>query len=439
LLPTHTPPARLGGTLAYDSARQVVVLFGGRKADNSGDLNDTWEWNGADWLERSPQHVPPARTAAAMAYDAKRRRTVLMGGHAWSGSTLSDTWVWDGRDWESAPYSPVRFAEGASAAYDAAAERVVLFGGVVSPSGTYDANTRLWDGLTWTLTPPPAAPAHRLSEMTLVSTPQRVLLFGGIPYSGPANNTLWTWDASRTWNEVPTPATAPSKRAGHSAAWDSVRQRLVVFGGDSRDPSTTRVTNDTWEWDGTAWAQRSPATQPDARMAQAMAFDAARHVTVLFGGVSFADGALLHDTWTWDGTTWTQRTSATAPPCFGPMTYDANRQRIVFFSAYCNGGTYSNETWEWDGAAWARKTPPVSPPGATGYGMTYDASRQRVVLTAGQSASFVSLTTTWEWDGSTWLEKHPTVAPSGYGAAAYLDTLQKVVFFDGVTQWVYLP
>lgn len=440
LLPAHTPPARMGATLAWDSARQVAVLFGGRKGDNTADLSDTWEWSGSDWVERQPAHSPSARAAAVMTYDPIWQKTVLSGGHFLSGNTLNDTWLWDGRDWTSPPYSPVRSAEGAASAYDLDARRLVVFGGVETPSGTFSASTRLWDGATWTELAPPAAPAHRLNEATLVSTPQRLLLFGGIPYSGPASNSLWTWDASRTWTQVPTPANAPSRRAGHSAAWDSARQRLVVFGGDSRDGNDpSRFADDTWEWDGTTWTLRAPATRPQKRGAQAMAFDAARNVTVLFGGVSMADGALLHDTWTWDGTTWTLRTSPTAPPCFGPMTYDASRQRIVFFSEYCNNGNYSNETWEWDGSAWSRKLPTVSPPGATGYGMTYDASRQRVVLTAGQSPNFVSLTGTWEWDGTTWLEKRPTVAPSGYGVAAYLDTLQKVVFFDGVTQWVYLP
>ena len=34
--------------MAYDSARERIVLFGGR-TDRSGDLNDTWEWDGRTW------------------------------------------------------------------------------------------------------------------------------------------------------------------------------------------------------------------------------------------------------------------------------------------------------------------------------------------------------------------------------------------------------
>jgi hypothetical protein len=37
------------GQLAYDRRRDRVVLFGGRKGWPDGDLNDTWEWDGATW------------------------------------------------------------------------------------------------------------------------------------------------------------------------------------------------------------------------------------------------------------------------------------------------------------------------------------------------------------------------------------------------------
>jgi hypothetical protein len=36
------------GYLAYDKARDRVVLFGGRKGWPD-DLADTWEWDGVSW------------------------------------------------------------------------------------------------------------------------------------------------------------------------------------------------------------------------------------------------------------------------------------------------------------------------------------------------------------------------------------------------------
>jgi hypothetical protein len=80
----------------------------------------------------------------------------------------------------------------------------------------------------------------------------------------------------------------------------------------------------TFTWDGHTWAEPHPAHTPAPRLAPpAMAYDAARHEVVLFGGrgwgaaVSYGASRpqgpdLLNDTWTWDGTDWTLR--AGTPP-----------------------------------------------------------------------------------------------------------------------------
>ena len=67
----------------------------------------------------------------------------------------------------------------------------------------------------------------------------------------------------------------PPGRGYHAMAYDAVRQRVVLFGGSN----TNTILNDTWEYDGTTWTQRTPATSPSARGAHAMAYDAARDVT----------------------------------------------------------------------------------------------------------------------------------------------------------------
>src|SRR5262245_58710000 len=63
-------------------------------------------------------------------------------------------------------------------------------------------------------------------------------------------------------------------------AYDSARGESVVFGG----VATLAVFGDTWEWNGTSWTVRTPASGPTGRYGHAMAYDAARGVTVLFGG-----------------------------------------------------------------------------------------------------------------------------------------------------------
>src|SRR5262245_6854725 len=86
----------------------------------------------------------------------------------------------------------------------------------------------------------------------------------------------------------------PGPRAGHSAAYDGVKDRTVLFGGSVEGS----YVGETWEWAGEYWTQVEDIGPP-ARAGCAMSFDAARERVVLFGGRSTS--ALYDDTWTWDG------------------------------------------------------------------------------------------------------------------------------------------
>jgi len=111
--------------MAYDAARQRVVLFGG--SGQPSYLGDTWEWDGTNWLPRFSLNYPSPRAGHAMAYDAARQRVVLFGG---TGAGGGETWEWDGTNWTqlvllASPSSRHSHAM----AYDASRQRVVLFGG----------------------------------------------------------------------------------------------------------------------------------------------------------------------------------------------------------------------------------------------------------------------------------------------------------------------
>src|SRR5262249_40092545 len=67
------PPARSGMGMAYDGARNEVVLFGRGVDCCSGNyFSDTWTWDGTSWTQRFPVTSPPARTNINLAYDAQR-------------------------------------------------------------------------------------------------------------------------------------------------------------------------------------------------------------------------------------------------------------------------------------------------------------------------------------------------------------------------------
>jgi cysteine-rich repeat protein len=87
-----TPPARSSRRLAYDVARDVLVLFGGDDAA-------VWEWDGS-WTRHEPAIRPDLRTGFAMTYDAALGEVIVTGGaRVNSGHALNDTWLWNGTRW----------------------------------------------------------------------------------------------------------------------------------------------------------------------------------------------------------------------------------------------------------------------------------------------------------------------------------------------------
>ncbi|MBI2395501.1 MAG: hypothetical protein HYV09_38395, partial [Deltaproteobacteria bacterium] len=191
----------------------------------------------------------------------------------------------------------------------------------------------------------------------------------------------------------------PDGRRQHATAYDSARKRTIVFGGTSGG-TTMR---DTWEWDGTVWSLRSNAG-PSTRAEAAMAYDSARGVTVLFGGTLGGQ-----ETWEWDGTTWTQRCtttpcSTTRPPSrsHARMAFDTVRGNAVLFGGV-NGTTVLSDTWTWNGTAWTN-VPAAGPSARHAHGMTWDSAASRVLVFGGTTAwpSGTNLNDVWAFNGTTW-------------------------------------
>jgi len=134
------------------------------------------------------------------------------------------------------------------------------------------------------------------------------------------------------------------------------------------------------------WTQVTSATAPPARYGSALAYDIARGLVVVFGGIG-SDG-YLSDTWEWDGVSWTQRTPPTSPPaCFAPVaSYDVIRGVTVLFGGW-NGSSFLGGTWEWDGANWTQRTSVAAPLARNNHAMIYDTARQTTVLLGGSNGS----------------------------------------------------
>ncbi len=76
--------------MAYDTSRNLTVLFGGQDGNNTV-FNDDWEWDGTNWT-RQWIASPRARYLHAMAYDTVNHHVVMFGGAAPQAPTvLQDT------------------------------------------------------------------------------------------------------------------------------------------------------------------------------------------------------------------------------------------------------------------------------------------------------------------------------------------------------------
>lgn len=127
-----------------------------------------------------------------------------------------------------------------------------------------------------------------------------------------------------------------------------------------------------------------------------MAFDAARGVTVLFGGWT-SNGLRFNDTWTWDGSVWTQvATEGPSPRAEPKMTYDSTRGVIVLYGGIDDQPGSRDDTWEWDGTRWTQVAI-AGPPQRISPDMAYDSRRQAVILFGGSPDGRTFLGDTWEY------------------------------------------
>ena len=131
------PRPRFGARMVYDSARKVVLLFGGHALSRM--LGDTWVWNGVRW-KRVAITGPSPRLQFGFGFDAAAGVALLHGGDDADGEfpTLEDTWVWDGEQWTELRICGPGIRNEHHIVFDSKRGVSVMFGGRdESPLSTY--------------------------------------------------------------------------------------------------------------------------------------------------------------------------------------------------------------------------------------------------------------------------------------------------------------
>jgi hypothetical protein len=418
--PANNPGQRAAHAMAFDESRGRTVLFGGESG------NSTWEFDGVTWIQRSPANSPPTTYYAEMVYDSKRRKVVMFGGGSGAGAQAltDDTWEYNGVTWlklNPLTKPPARGVHGLT--YDSARERIVLFGGsqlLLANGSTYLGDTWEFDGTSWTQLMISGPTPRMRSTLTYDPARRVTVLFGGNDYD-PRSDTWELKDGQ--WTQKQTVRT-PRERSGHAAAFDSRRNKIVIFGKSDG-------VGDTWDFDGTEW---TPRFVLPPRLHGFAAANFLSGFVAFTGQEAFPSLALTNEAWRFsvDAGAWTKIDANVVPGrAFAGFASDEAHRRLWMYggdSRISNPGgsvgTMHADTWFYDGLTWNSVLTVNAPSPGHAENMVFDIPRQRLLLARGDG--------TWEFDGGTWTNvassaQTPSIASQM--AMVYSPALNQTILF----------
>jgi len=261
----------------------------------------------------------------------------------------------------------------------------------------------------------PSPPGPRV-DAAVAGDPSGLLVLGGADGSGNRPNDTWAFACGAWARPARAGSPAPPFGTESAAAYDAARGHTLLVASDQS----------TWTWKDGAWAQHPTATKPTRLSDGAMAYDATRQRVLLFGS-AMKGGAL--ELWSWDGASWSKASvNGAAPPdrSGAAFAYDAARGKAVLFGGMLGFGKEFGDTWTYDGSRWTEAKPKHSPPAGPGYA-AFDPVRGNVVLLVRGE--------TWTWDGADWAKRETASSPGARGGTqlTWDPTTQKVVLFGGKT------
>lgn len=238
---------------AYDAASSVFV----RKTwDGSGQLK-----NGnciSPIFQANPPHHPGDRHPYhQMTYDTARGRMWIYGGGSDSGKcdgsgpgncNYVDTWYYDSRSnqWTCADAgggcnndnsrmtNPGRRTEGAMI-YDPTSDVIVFFGSLLGGNPTNDTWHYSPSSNAWTRVSDNGAhgmpPAREANSMVYDSVDDKIVMFGGTGRGGVLLNDLWFYNTARKKWSNPNPRNAPNGARFPAVAYDPIRNIVLYYNG----------------------------------------------------------------------------------------------------------------------------------------------------------------------------------------------------------------
>ena len=369
-VPIPAPPdSSWNGTLVVDTRRHRLILQGG--LDRQGirlSATRSYDIATSSWEVLVAPIAPAPRSAYSIAYDHARDRVLMFGGlyPRTSSDWFGDLWARDSRDgsWsEITPEGPLPAPRaGAQLVEDEQRSRFLLVGGWQSyppplPTEIWQLST---DPPRWTPLATEGTPPDRVDAAFLDEARERLIVHGAVMQTFEIGEWELSLRGPATWRRLPVADGAkPPELCGF--AFDRARDRAVIFGGytGSLDPVIRH--DELWGFslalDTVKWERFSKPNQSIDRFFSYMnrggvAVDPVRDRLVSFGGY----GSTLLE---WEMSDVATSISLAGPPIWteqipefgGPpptfdraLVYDPIRDSFVLF-----GTGYTATTFEWQG------------------------------------------------------------------------------------------
>ena len=311
---------RFSHTGVFDPNTKQTIVFAGQDPATKTDLNDLWlvstgtDKHITDTSVTATGTAPAPRYGHVATYDpSTNRMTVFGGGLGTPGPCANDVWVLDGADGQSgtpawlelSPFGTLPTVRiHSSAVYDPTTNSMIVFGGNncaksyfndvwVLSNANGEGGTPAWKKLV----PTGTAPSVRESAAAIYDSTNNVLTIYGGDGNGVPLGDVWTLSNANgsggtpAWTQLTPTGTAPMARTGVSAIYDTVHDRMTVFGGFYKSVTLT----DTWVLSfpngigGTpAWTKLTPTGTAPSVGYYSVVYDTNVNAMYIFAGSSSA-------------------------------------------------------------------------------------------------------------------------------------------------------
>ena len=225
-------------------------------------------------------------------------------------------------------------------------------------------------------------------------------------------------------------------------AYDPHQQVVVLYGGLVQNGAEGRVASDTWTWDGSDWTQVAATDAGLGKRIGARMVTAGTEV-MLFGGSVDPNSDFYADAWTWHGgSSWVRIDRNPTPEGRNnaAVAWDtADSSLFVYGGSGLNpeaGGGASGrplaDAWSLKDSTWNRIVGSGPPALAQASGV-WDRESRRMLVMFGMSGTTCPSATNavWAWDGANWSRLPDSPVPGRWGAAVAQDESGKGLVFGG--------